>query len=987
MDASTAARSWLLRRTPSSCSSSSFLLVSDEEDDQLCLADDDDDDQKSCADSRGESSDSNGHYGGGKHEEDYDNGVFSVDYPFESDIHHANNLFSATIFEDECEHLSDTSYENSIDDVLSIASSQDDPPGSEPSVSPTSSQTKTITKDKRSNPSHATFPGNIPPIVAHSIFSYLDQSSLHSSLTVSKPWFCFAVKHLYRDPFHSDATGRRGPDGHAPKPWLHPVQERLLVRLLLRSIFCPSEPGEKTVLVSEEVSGLAGSCRVVDKDGVEIRTTVNYMSFLEVLDWAPWGRYLDFWETVHVGCIAACESDLASPFRFSFHTILDWFVENPNAKTLVLHPDTNLPCDIANLLPSWTTLCFDQTPPTSYYKKDTERTSYREVPEELRRSHDYYTNFNYARLLHGLLELEGKGMDTLDRERVKGIRHLQLPPDFYFMGDYKDEAATLLQIVQKPLSLDVSACTNWAFLSIELGNENLQELVRFVSLGNQQESFSFQGFLRRCPRLREIEMVVRNAGEVDFGSHTTQVVLSDNDWWFELQSRQRSTQRALGDPLAIEDVWTLSPALSTPPALTVAKLYALNTHELHLILSLIKLEFSNSLRELKLGLVPPQRRTNLHSTPEPHRTDFYLGSASFTMPQLVDLYLHLSGHTHFLGEDPFDGCPRLQRLILVSDGETRRSTHVWRAPLSLRELLLDGHTIRQMFDLGSLARLSRLESLALHDDGSGHPPLLWMPQMFLAELGTLQLSGTGAKSFRFDWLQFLPSLKVLEVNGLEYSSILKAYVNICDVAAELDNKSFSLPQGLLICKFTIINMECPYDFEDSILHLFMESETQPISPSDPVGEPDLDTLPERPPLNRDLEEQIARMERHSPSADYRLLSVLREFCPGVRTLSVNIEGCTCTTRPSLWPYSPPGSQTVDHPLELEWRTLVALNGFLPELTRFRTVSFALNTAKNVLLLRHGFVRKPDFLGMDKSNNINQGKCVFKLGEVDYMWTA
>ncbi|KAF9998843.1 hypothetical protein BGZ65_005725, partial [Modicella reniformis] len=290
------------------------------------------------------------------------------------------------------------------DDILSIASSADfgldsdptpaestspalpsiplTPPPPIPSSSSSSFPSSETTSQRRRNrktshedkdPNSSSLPSCLPPTVAEHIFSFFDHYTLHSTLTVSKGWFSFAARQLYRNPFNSDHDQLMVNDTLTTRILLTPAQERLLVRLLLRSIQCPSEPGEEVVLVCEEVDDVVGSCRVVDKDGIEIRTTTNYMRFLEVFDWAPWNRYMNFWETcqvkqfvmseglqavVDVACEGETEDDqdcslivqemlrvamqskrVASPFRFSYNTLLDWFIENPRAHTVVMHLD------------------------------------------------------------------------------------------------------------------------------------------------------------------------------------------------------------------------------------------------------------------------------------------------------------------------------------------------------------------------------------------------------------------------------------------------------------------------------------------------------------------------------------------------------------------------------------------------------------------------------------------------------------------------
>ncbi|KAF9576678.1 hypothetical protein EC968_005451, partial [Mortierella alpina] len=165
------------------------------------------------------------------------------------------------------------------------------------------------------------FPSNMPSRVARTIFALLDRQTLHSTLTVSKGWFRYAVRFLYRDPFdserihaqycgpldslvspspHSLAFSSSSSSSTSSRQSLRPPDERKLVRLLLRSIGCPSEPGEKEVLVCEENEWIMGRSKLVDEYGQQIQTSVNYIRFLEVFDWAPWQRYIDFWDSTQL---------------------------------------------------------------------------------------------------------------------------------------------------------------------------------------------------------------------------------------------------------------------------------------------------------------------------------------------------------------------------------------------------------------------------------------------------------------------------------------------------------------------------------------------------------------------------------------------------------------------------------------------------------------------------------------------------------------
>ncbi|KAF8936557.1 hypothetical protein BGZ58_004019 [Dissophora ornata] len=689
------------------------------------------------------------------------------------------------------------------------------------------------------------------------------------------------------------------------------------------------------------------------------------MRFLEVFDWAPWQRYLDYWQDIHTHFktmtaavaaeavereasmiiqhsasdeelgpledtqallaahyIAIYRRGMSKPFRFSYHTILDWFVENPKANTIVLHPDVNLPCRTASLLPRWTTLCFDQTLPSSYCAEDPQETRDLASPHPLCRSPDYYSLYNPIDLLQSLIEHEQRGSVKHKGKRVGGIRHLQLPSEFYYNTDeLATQVSTLVQVVQRPRSLDVSAYPDWVYMSYDIPDDNLKDLVRFISMGRQQAYLSQQGFLRRCPNLKEIEIILRNANEIDIGPDTSQMCnLSE-------------------DAMAIQGP-------PTTQALEVARLYAQASTELHLILMTIERSFSHSLRELKIALLPPQHQSSEEATPLRFEIKFALSRRLFVMPRLESLYLHLNSYISLQGPSPFEGCPHLQRLTLVSNGIV--PVRKWRVPQSLRELVLEGYGIIEMFDMSCLEGLPRLESLSLLDNrcldnmGLGSSStLFWPTGTSLTLLKNLKLSGMAARSFEFGWLASVPALEALEVAGLDYNSILNAGMDglaiVDDSYQSNDSGAPRGPRGPRVCKFTIVNKKC---FNNSL------------------------------------------------ATDKNLLKVLERFCPEIQRLHVNFRTCTCFSSQQMVTTSFAGEPSPSNRhLELECGTLTRLRKYLPKMTHFATESF---TMRQDLLREHGFIPREHFKIADKlqmQSLFQWVECVFRLGEIEYVHAA
>ncbi|KAG0298851.1 hypothetical protein BGZ98_010455 [Dissophora globulifera] len=1019
------------------------------------------------------------------------------------------------------------------DDMISTTSSDDFDPDVTASIilsrihsSPSQEQSRSqVTQFSPAGP----FPTNVPDSIASIIFSYFDRATLHSTLSVSKAWFQHAGRCLYRDPFRSRRIFRSEREDNAPRPLLKPTQERLLVRLLLRSIGCPSEPGDETELVFDHRD--EPTTILKNRDGIQIRTTVNYMQFLEVFDWAPWQRYLDHWQEIYIrfknkaAAAAAEDATIAtltmmawkeatvttedaaalldyfenvrtngtpSPFRFSYHTILDWFVENPNANTLVIHPNLSLPHQIVAQLPAWTTLCFDLETPYSYFKTREWNTTDCAGLLPPRRASDYKAHFDQASLLQGLIEQEQRRSVVSQESRMSGVRHLQLPPAFYFDDDdeHSMAIAAYLSVVQGPVSLDVSACPDWSSLSIDIPNEYLQDLVRFVSMG-ECASFSLQqSFLRRCPKLREIEMVIMRACDIDLTSQSIRSMLvpislskaakERKSWWqmaevadqqgledslkqqqgnlspqkrlaLERQERIRTTLLRLANERkrmiiqdevnqsqghepedhksqesqeaqeeekcegghvdqeeqpqehpqehqtqeqeSQQDQWQTS---VIGPALSVVKLYSLDSAELHHILASVQSRFSQSLRELKLDLVPIEHRTNLYALCA-SRFAFVIDSQTFVMPQLEDLYLYLGSFITLCGNKPFEGCPRLQRLTLVCgedkhDSPTEQVWDPWRVPHNLRELVLKGTAIREMFNMSCLSDLPWLESLSLLDKGyltdnfygrSWMDRLItWPPGMFLRHLKTMKLSGLAANSFRFTWLSFIPALDALEVDGLDYSRALKSPTNemvtVTDAHYLDDLRDGATIRGPRNCKLRIINMSCPNNRDEADDQVVWRS----ASDVDRWG------LNMSYPNQKPHSEAASSSKANSRDQDWLymegLLAALRWFCPNVERLTMNVESCVCTSDTGATPSHPTKfRRTANHSLELRCGTLLSLQKYLPKLSLFGTDSVSMSGDKQASFLENGFFRRQ--LGGWRDTEV--GECIFRLGDVEYVRAA
>ncbi|KAF9961446.1 hypothetical protein BGZ70_008282 [Mortierella alpina] len=869
------------------------------------------------------------------------------------------------------------------------------------------------------------FPSNMPSRVARTIFALLDRHTLQSTLTVSKGWFRYAAGFLYRDPFdservHAQYCGTRSslvsPSSSSSYSFpsassyqsLKPSDERKLVRLLLRSIGCPSEPGEKEVLVCEENEWVMGRSKLVDEYGQQIQTSVNYIRFLEVFDWAPWQRYIDFWDSTQLlledeeedkrAAVAQLEQEgknsepsdhdddgssnnnssdgdgngyeepdayykqilflkrkkawqrarklkkkeqrrgkkerqdkekdvvVVMLFRFSYNTIFDWFAENPNARTIVVHPQMRFPFQLVPQLTRWSRLLFDQCEPS---KDDVFRKRPRHEVEA----------FNPAALLQGILEHQMHSYINAEGRTVGGIRHLQLPPvSFYDDNDQLAEIQSLIDVIARPASLDVSAFPLWIYTAMGISNENLVELTRFVCLTAPSGFLSHQSFLRRCPNLKEIEMLVRDTRDVNFGeadvsypyrdlydesNDSTQFSAFDFD---NYQDAVRSVERYHGPP--------------TPATLklTSAKLHVQRSADLPHVLAAMQSKFSDSLRELKLFRASP-----LYNT--------------FSLCDRFELQ----------GMEPFAGCPRLQRLTLISSQQPADLTP-WRVPASLKELVLDGYDTQVRLDMDHLcADVPGLESLTListmPSKSRAEPPLLYWPRAaHLARLRTMTLSGMAAKSFRFKWMSHCPALETLEVDGLDYSQLTQGQQYTDDVQQMLlDPPTSDATTGPRVCKFSIVNMTCYHSMLYEFFCLSVANTTSTTPATATASSTTMDTT--------------ATAAESEMMWNRPLLTALRQHCPNVHRLTLDVKSCFC---------HPTGS-TESHS-ELDIVTLSKLSQFLPRLIRFGTDSFKITGKHQYHLRSLGFVPRMEHKSMavfSLPRNSQWEACAYRFGEASY----
>ncbi|KAF9279108.1 hypothetical protein BGZ68_008124 [Mortierella alpina] len=895
------------------------------------------------------------------------------------------------------------------------------------------------------------FPSNMPSRVARSIFALLDRHTLQSTLTVSKGWFRYAAGFLYRDPFDServhaqycgtlDSLVSRPSSSYSSaassRQTLTPSNERKLVRLLLRSIGCPSEPGEKEVLVCEENEWIMGRSKLVDEHGEQIQTSVNYIRFLEVFDWAPWQRYIDFWESTQLLLedeeedkrVALAQMELEEKksdrsdvdfsgisssscdeeqeeifrqkiamkrkkvwqkakkqkkkeqggsgsgeqgknqskdkgvvkedqsssiyrpskmlFRFSYNTIFDWFAENPNARTIVVHPQMRFPYQLVPQLTRWSRLLFDQCEPG---KDDVLRKRPRFDAEE----------FNSAALLQGILEHQMHSYINAEGRTVGGIRHLQLPPAFFFdENDQLAEIQSLIDVIARPASLDVSAFPLWIYTAMGIPSENLVELTRFVCLTAPSGFLSHQSFLRRCPNLKEIEMLVRDMRDVNFGE--ADVAYPYRDMFTE---SQEDLQTGAFDFTDYQSAFRSVERYNGPPTprtlkLTSAKLYTQRSSDLPHVLATMQCKFGESLRELKLVRTPSLYNTHSYQLRDGQPRITHLWRATLNMPNLTDLYVELCDQFELQGPEPFSGCPSLQRLTLISNQQPVIFVP-WRVPVSLKELVLDGYDTQVRLDLDHLCvQVPGLESLTListmPSKGRVEPPLLnWSPFAHLAQLRTMTLSGMAAKSFLFEWLSHCPALETLEVDGLDYSQLTKGQDYTDNVQQMLMDSPSDITGGPRVCKFSIVNMTC---YHSMLYDFFCLSVANP-STTTTATDTTMDAAESEMMWNRPL------------------LTALRQHCPNVHRLTLDVKSCHC---------NPNGS--TDNHSELDVVTLSKLSWFLPSLTRFGTDSFKI-TGKNQYHLRNlGFVPRmePKSLALfNLPRDSHWEACAYRFGEANY----
>ncbi|KAF9938309.1 hypothetical protein BGZ67_000274 [Mortierella alpina] len=840
------------------------------------------------------------------------------------------------------------------------------------------------------------FPSNMPSRVARTIFALLDRHTLQSTLTVSKGWF--------------------------------------------------REPGEKEVLVCEENEWVMGRSKLVDEYGQQIQTSVNYIRFLEVFDWAPWQRYIDFWDSTQLlledeeedkrvalaqfehegknsghndnddassdsesssnneekdeyykqafflkrkkawkkarklkkkeqsggGSSSSGEQEKSQDkekdvvkedqlpsmyrpstmlFRFSYNTIFDWFAENPNARTIVVHPQMRFPFQLVPQLTRWSRLLFDQCEPSR--------------DEVFRKRPRYDTEaFNPAALLQGILEHQMHSYINAGGHTVGGIRHLQLPPvTFYDENDQLPEIQSLLDVISRPASLDVSAFPLWIYTAMGIPSENLVELTRFVCLTAPNGFLSHQSFLRRCPHLKEIEMLVRDTRDVNFGEADVAYPYRDlfaepNDdfqdgsfHYSDYQSAVRSVERYHGPP--------------TPASLklTSVKLYTQRSSDLPHVLAALQSKFSESLQELKLVRASP-----LYSTYSYRQSDIepklsWVWCNTLHMPNLTDLHLELCDQFGLHSSEPFSGCPSLQRLTLISSQQPVRLTP-WRVPVSLKELVLDGYDTQIRLDLDHLCvGVPGLESLTLLSNmpskGRDEPPLLsWPPFAHLARLRTMTLSGLAAKSFRFEWVAHCPALETLEVDGLDYSQLTMGQ-HYTDSAPQslLDPTTSDSTSGPRVCKFSIVNMTCYHSMLYDFFCLSVANTTTTATAKAVSTITFTDTAESEMMWNRPL------------------LTALRQHCPNVHRLTLDVKSCHCRTTGSAEIHS-----------ELDVVTLSKLSRFLPRLTRFGTDSFKITGKHQYHLRSLGFVPRmePKALALfNLPRDSHWEACAYRFGEASY----
>ncbi|KAF9436312.1 hypothetical protein BGZ76_004311 [Entomortierella beljakovae] len=856
--------------------------------------------------------------GDDENDDDDDSGDENLD---ESDSDELN--IPTTTRPTDYDDISMGSAEETEDDLLSMGSSDDitiDPPISDhiPRVSP-----RRIRPKIKEPP---VFTVTLPPNVIHSIFMYFDHGSLHTLLTVSKGWFLYATNHLYRDPFGTIGRARGRTDVNV----LRPTKERLLVRLLLRSIRCPSEPGEEETLVDEEaMDSDSDLCTTIIKDGVEIKTTINYFRLLEVFEWAPLKRYLDFWSQQSAiidenGEFFSCPPSIifhegaADPvFRFSYHTILDWFPENENARAIVLHPEIEVPEQIARQLSKWKTLYFDRTAP-EYYYSPSENPSLKPIPNPYYRP--IFNNLSLVNALLGHLDVYGKNGN--------GINDLQVPPEFYYFGeDYIQCLDTILNVMSKLKSLDASTFPGWGLFQLDLPDEIFEDLERFVFMSGQDNHLTNQQFIKKCRNLKEVEMVAN---------------------WEDLR-------------------------VTSPPMLKVLKVYVDQAQHLSNIYDIVVKYYSN-LRVLKIDIAPPEYQSkSKHYTDTYSKYEYTICGMRFVMPHLEDLYLRLDDYTRIGSKNPFGSCPRLKRLTLVATKVVSTPVERFQVPLTITDLVLDGIWIQVGFDETCVAQLPHLHSLALLNSNYSMTNwgtsinYSWEPETLHSSLDTLRLSGFVAKRFRFKWLDLLPSLKTLEVDGLDYEYAIKSNAGIVEDREEDSMTELTQSRGPRFCKFTVINAEIlQKSTEETVNYLVEKAKTWNLTDnaSGVYNTASLETLFKCLSISR---------ESIDPPTNNDILNVLRRYCPAIQHLRMDFEG-------DAYLFMHDTVQTKLMPIEIPLSTVSRLKSYLPNLSRFRTDSYTINNTKLAMFSIFGFIARGDTILMDSKVE----DCVYKFAEAEYL---
>ncbi|KAF9564111.1 hypothetical protein EC968_004642, partial [Mortierella alpina] len=389
------------------------------------------------------------------------------------------------------------------------------------------------------------------------------------------------------------------------------------------------------------------------------------------------------------------------------------------------------------------------------------------------------------------------------------------------------------------------------------------------------------------------------------------------------------------------------------------------------VLAAMQSKFSRSLRELKLVRV-----SSLYNTYSLRQNNIKpplnrIGYDTLHMPHLTDLHLELCDQFELEGLKPFSGCPRLQRLTLVSSQQPMVSTF-WRVPVSLKELVLDGHDTQTRLDFYHLCMdVPGLESLTLlstmPSKGRDELPLLiWPPFAHFPRLRTMTLSGLAAKSFRFEWMSYCPALEILEVDGLDYSQLTKGQHHTDDVQQMLlDATTSNSTIGPRVCKFSIENMTCYHSMLFDFFCLSVANTSASASTSTaPATTSPMDTTTTTTTTTEN------EMMWNRP-----LLTALHRHCPNVHRLTLDVKSCHCHTTGSTESHS-----------ELDVVTLSKLSTTLTKLTRFGTDSFKITNKSRNRLWNLGFVPRMEPKSLSSfglARDRHWEGCAYRFGEADY----